>query len=136
MRLDDGRVFADFVADVLSRRDIVMLSDGSAVRAYCYLADAVVGYLTIALDGTDATPYNVGNDEAALSVLELAELMVGLYPELGLKVIRRVRTDATYLPSPMVRGVPDTTALRTLGWRPLVGPGEGFRRTIASYADA
>jgi nucleoside-diphosphate-sugar epimerase len=136
MRLDDGRVFADFVADILAERDIVMLSDGSAVRAYCYLEDAIAGYLTIALDGAAAVPYNVGNDEGVLSVLELAELLVALYPERGLRVIRQVRTDETYLPSPMARGVPDTTALRGLGWRPLVEPAEGFRRTIASYADA
>ncbi len=136
MRLDDGRVFADFVADVLAGRDIVMLSDGSAVRAYCYLEDAIAGYLKIALDGADAVPYNVGNDEGVLTVLELAELLVGLYPERGLRVIRQERNDRTYLPSPMARGVPDTTALRGLGWRPLVDPAEGFRRTIASYADA
>lgn len=34
MALDDGRVFADFVANVVNRQDIVMMSDGSAVRPF------------------------------------------------------------------------------------------------------
>ena len=31
-------------SDVLDGRDIVLLSDGSATRTFCYVADAVVGY--------------------------------------------------------------------------------------------
>ncbi len=51
MRLDDGRVFADFVADIVNFRDIIMKSDGSAQRAFCYLADATVAFFTVLLKG-------------------------------------------------------------------------------------
>jgi len=44
MRLDDGRVFADFVADLVAGRDIVMRSGGLARRAFCYIADATEGF--------------------------------------------------------------------------------------------
>ena len=37
MQLDDGRVFADFVSDIVNGKDIVMKSDGSAIRAFCIL---------------------------------------------------------------------------------------------------
>ena len=50
MRLDDGRVYADFINDIVNNRDIVMKSDGSAIRAFCYVADAVTGFFTVLLN--------------------------------------------------------------------------------------
>jgi nucleoside-diphosphate-sugar epimerase len=133
MPLGDGRVFTDFVADVLAGRDLVMRSDGLVSRAFCYLADAVEGFFTILLKGAPGTAYNVGNDQAELKIKDLAELLAGLDPGSGLKVRREIQTDGDYLPSPIQRGCPDVTRLRKLGWSPRVGPEEGFRRTISSY---
>jgi nucleoside-diphosphate-sugar epimerase len=59
MRLDDGRVFADFVADIVAGRDIVLKSDGSALRPFCYLADATVAFFTVLLSGKSGEAYNV-----------------------------------------------------------------------------
>lgn len=132
MPLGDGRVFTDFVADVVAHRDLVMRSDGSASRAFCYLADAVAGFFTILLKGTPGRAYNVGNDQAELKVRELADLLVNLDPALGLKVRREGQGDGDYLPSPIQRGCPDVTRLRELGWAPRTGPEEGFRRTLES----
>jgi len=133
MPLGDGRVFTDFVADVLAGRDLVMRSDGSASRAFCYLADAVEGLFTILLLGTPGRAYNVGNDQAELTVRDLAGLLAGLDPELGLQVHREGREDGDYLPSPIRRGCPDLTRLRGLGWAPRTSPEAGFRRTIRSF---
>jgi nucleoside-diphosphate-sugar epimerase len=133
MPLGDGRVFSDFVADVLAGRDLRMKSDGMASRAFCYLADAVEGFFTILLKGEPGQPYNVGNDAAELRIRDLAELLVGLEPSLGLKVRREAAEEGTYLPSPIQRGCPDVTRLRSLGWEPRTGPEAGFRRTIASF---
>ena len=133
MPLGDGRVFTDFVADVVAGRDLVMRSDGRASRAFCYLADAVEGFFTILLKGTPGRAYNVGNDQAELSIRGLAELLAGLDPVLGLKVRREVQADGDYLISPILRGCPDVSRLRDLGWAPSVDPEEGFRRTILSY---
>jgi len=47
MSLNDGRVFADFVADIVGNLHIVMKSDGSSTRSFCYLADAVMGFFTV-----------------------------------------------------------------------------------------
>jgi UDP-glucuronate decarboxylase len=60
MELDDGRVFADFVANVVRREDIVVKSAGTARRAFCYLADATLAYFTVLLKGQHRQSYNVG----------------------------------------------------------------------------
>ena len=115
MSLDDGRVFADFVADIVAGRDIVMKSDGRATRAFCYLADAAAGFFTVLLKGTSGEAYNVGNDKAESSILDLALRLVALFPEKDLRVVQQpVPTDG-YLQSKISRGCPEISRARALG---------------------
>ena len=133
MRLDDGRVFADFVASVVARRPLVLKSDGSARRAFCYLSDATAGFLMAMLLGEPGTAYNVGNEHAELSIRELAELLVAGFPDRALRVEHGAAPAAGYVPSTVSRSCPDTARLRTLGWRPTTQALEGFRRTVRSF---
>jgi nucleoside-diphosphate-sugar epimerase len=134
MPLSDGRNFSDFIGDALAGRDLVMRSDGKASRAFGYVADIVEGCFTILLKGSMGTAYNVGNDQAELTVLELANLIAGLEPERGLRVRREAAaaTD-TYLPSPIQRTCPDLSRLHGLGWAPRTEPRAGFLRTLNSF---
>lgn len=128
---EDGRVFADFAFAVARGQPLVMTSDGSARRAFCYGSDAVEGLLTVLLKGEPATPYNLANPAAELSVKELAELLVDIGRELGLPTRLEQRPPpGGYLPSPFNRLIPDITRLQALGWQPQVGAREGFRRFI------
>jgi UDP-glucuronate decarboxylase len=131
LRLDDGRVFADFLADILANRPLQMHSDGQARRAYCYLSDATTGFLTVALLGKAGEAYNVGNEQAEVSVRQLAELLQGLSPHRGQQLTYRARAESsTYLPSPIPRNCPDTAKLRKLGWAPQVGLKQGMQRLL------
>lgn len=135
MRLDDGRVFADFVADIVHHRDITLKSDGSAIRPFCYLADATSGFFTVLLRGEIGQPYNVGTTEE-ISIHDLAYLLVGLFPENELQVVRTTATrTAGYLQSPILRNCPDIDKVRKLGWEPLISIREGFHRTVRSFCE-
>ncbi|MEK4032800.1 NAD-dependent epimerase/dehydratase family protein [Methylocystis sp. IM3] len=134
MRLDDGRVFADFVRDVVEGRDIVLNSDGAAQRAFCYLADATQAFFTLLLKGEKGRAYNVGNPQAVISIRDLATMLAALYPERGLN-LRLARPPEAYLTSRVSRSAPDVTRLERLGWRPRTDIGAGFRRTIDLYRD-
>ncbi len=134
MLLNDGRVYADFVANILNNQPITMKSDGTARRAFCYAADAVAGFWTVLLNGTHGEAYNVGNPAGEISIRELAEMLVGLYPEKELSVSFTTReNDSTYLVSPIVRNCPDITKVKRLGWLPRTTVREGFKKTIESY---
>jgi nucleoside-diphosphate-sugar epimerase len=135
--LADGRVFSDFVSDILAGRNLVLKSDGLAYRAFCYVADATEGFFTVLLKGENAKPYNVANEFAEVSMRELAEILVTeAFPEKNLGfVIDPARQSATYARSPVLRGTPDTSRLRALGWQPKTGIVEGFRRTVASFSE-
>jgi UDP-glucuronate decarboxylase len=132
MALDDGRVFADFVSDILAKRDIVLKSDGLALRPFCYLADATAGFFTALLKGEPGLAYNIGNPEAEISIKDLASLLVGLFPELGLQV-RHLQPNGQpngYLKSQVSRSLPDITRIGQLGWQPKTSIADGFMRTI------
>jgi len=136
LALDDGRVFADFVANLVHHEDIVLKSDGSARRAFCYVADAVLAFFTVLLKGERGQAYNVGNEDCEASVAELAQMLVDLFPERRLKLrFETKRAPAGYLQSKVSRGSLDTGKLRKLGWRPTVGLEDGFRRTVKSFED-
>jgi UDP-glucuronate decarboxylase len=134
MALDDGRVFADFTANVVRHENIVIKSTGAAKRPFCYLADAVRGYFTLMLKGGNREAYNVGNEDCYLSIAELALLLTRLFPERHLKVdFQRDFDQQSYIPSTTLGGSLDTSKLRALGWQPTTGAEEGFRRTVLSY---
>lgn len=134
MALDDGRVYADFVADVVAGRNITIKGDGRAQRAFCYVSDATAGFFTVMLRGKPALPYNVGDEDSEVSIRELAHLLAGLHPEKSLEVVFEERADDNlYMVSPVMRNAPDTTRLRSLGWQPSMSLRNGFQRTIKAF---
>ena len=52
---NDPRVFASFVKNISAGEDIVLKSDGSGKRTFCYITDAVAGYFKILFDGAEVT---------------------------------------------------------------------------------
>lgn len=137
MSLDDGRVFADFVADAVAGRDILLKSKGTAQRAFCYLADATIGFLTVLTKGAPAIPYNIGNPDAEVSMNQLAEIIAKVSKEVMPSSISVVQSrqghDSSYLESPIIRNSPDISRISQLGWKPSTSLQEGFKKTIQSY---
>jgi len=133
MSMDDGRVHADFVADIIHNRNIIMNSDGSAKRSFCYLSDATCAFFLVLLNGEKGKVYNVGNPNCELSILELANLLVELFPKKGLTVIKQENAQNNYIKSTVTRSCPDISNINTIGWYPKTEIKEGFYRTIISY---
>ena len=132
--LDDGRVFADFVADVVAKRDIILKSDGLAQRPFCYIADATIGFLSVLLMGGKAEAYNVANPDAEISIRDLATLVATLFPERGVRTRFDIPVESNaYINSPIFRSCPSIEKIKSLGWIPTVCLQDGFRRTIQSF---
>lgn len=130
--LDDGRVFADFCKNIINNQDIVMNSDGSAKRSFCYLADAIIGFFTVILKGRIGEAYNVASPKET-SIRELAEKLVSLFPEKKLSVICAQNQDKGYLKTNVSSYAPDISKIRGLGWEPKIEINEGFKRMINNY---
>ena len=132
---NDTRVFADFVRNILKNENITMKSDGAAKRAFCYIADATEAFFRILFGGEPGQVYNMCNSDQFVSIAELAQMMVELFPERNLQVIRQVRsiTDSYSENKHANTDVLSNLKLKTLGWNPEIGISEGFRRTIESF---
>ena len=129
---NDSRVFANFVNNILKGQNIVMKSDGSACRSFCYIADATVAFFKVLLDGADGEAYNVGNDAAYVSIKKLAEIFVSTLPEKRLKIIFDKRNNNKYV------GEGDkmlmlSKKVESLGWKCKFTIQEGLKRTVKSF---
>jgi nucleoside-diphosphate-sugar epimerase len=110
-----------------------MKSNGTAIRTFCYLSDATIAYFLVLLNGKDGEPYNVGNPDCEISIIDLAHRLVGLFPSKGLKVVRIENQNLNYLKSEVTRNCPDLSKINKLGWMPNTDINEGFIKTIMSY---
>jgi nucleoside-diphosphate-sugar epimerase len=138
LKITDRRVLPDFVRDILAGRDIVMLSDGTPTRTFCYIADAIIGYYKILVKGRDGEAYNIGVDSPEISITELVEQIVSLARELfdykG-KVIKKTSSDKDYLVDNPNRRCPVIDKAQSeLGYHPGISLNEGLRRSLIWYS--
>ena len=135
VRAEDVRVYAQFARAILQGQDLVLKTDGSSARCYCYLGDAVEAIRLLLERGTNATPYTVANEETFCTVREMAEQLAAAYPDSGSKVVFDVSEEALRSYPPSSRLKLDSSRLRALGWTPKVGLMEAFRRMIDGWME-
>ena len=109
--------------------DIVLKSEGTAVRTYTYIGDAISALYRILLDSEEIV-YNIGNEDGKVSIRELAEIMVSIYPERNLKLVFDIPEGGTKGTAPYTLGILNSGKLRRIGWAPKYSVKEGFKRTL------
>jgi len=76
MKHDDRRVVPMFAYQMLNGQTIPVHGDGHQTRTFCYITDAMTGFLKVLLEGRAGEPYNVGNEENEISMRDLAQVFV------------------------------------------------------------
>ncbi len=133
LRLADGRVLPDFCRDVLADRDIILRSDGSPTRTFCYMSDALTGYLLVLLSPHHAEPFNVGSESPEISMRELATMLLEVAGSQR-RVVHIASEEADYLTDNPNRRCPNIQKARTLlGYAPTVDMKSGLRRLFEWY---
>lgn len=139
MRINDKRVPADFALAIKENRDIQILSNGSPTRTFCYVSDAIAGYLKILVHG-NYDYFNIGIEKPEISVSRLAEI----YMEAGKqifnytgKVVYAVSDDKQYLTNNPQRRCPNIEkAKKLLGYNPRVDVEDGIRKFLQFIKDS
>ena len=130
----DGRVMADLMGNVVDGKDIELKSSGEALRAFCYITDAVTGLFYAALKGEAGEAYNLANETEEISIRDLARMLVSLRKEKDLKVVFNIpETNSGYCNYKRV-GL-NTQKIESLGWRPTVSLKDGCQKTIKSFVE-
>ncbi len=123
-----------FVRDSLEGTQINLASSGEALRCFCYLSDATRAFLYLITFGEPAQAYDLANANAEISIRDLAGLGAGLTdPPLEVSMGNSENLKPGYLPSQVPRSLPSIAKVQDLGWHPVVGLEDGFRRTLFSY---
>ena len=125
---NDGRVMADLMGDVISGHDIVLKSNGEAVRAFLYITDAVVGMFTVLFHGETAKAYNLANEMEPISIRDLAQLLAALREDKNIQVVVSEGGQKGYCA--YRRTALDTSAIEQLGWKPQITLKEGINRVL------
>lgn len=135
LNFSDGRAFSDLCKSVINNENLILRSDGTAVRTFAYITDTIKGLFKILINGKTAEAYNVGSAKNKISIRALAELLCVLYKEKKLSVETNIpKRDFTYvkMKNPVNSIVPDLNKLKTLGWNESKTIEECFLRTIDS----
>ena len=131
---DDGRVLPDFLKQILNDEDLVLLSDGTPTRTFCYVEDATVGFLLALLSRAEGEAFNIGSDQEEISMRDLAETFLSVTKP-NLSVRRQESEDKHYLTDNPQRRRPDLTKTRAvLGYRPQVSLATGLKRYFDYYS--
>jgi UDP-glucose 4-epimerase len=110
-------------------QDLTILGDGTQVRDYLFIDDAVRGLAMVATEGSSGEEYNVASGEP-VRLLDLARLIAEL---MGFPNIR-IRPTGRSFAGDTPRWYADISKVRALGFEPSVDLRSGLERTIAWLA--
>lgn len=130
---NDNRVFAQFARSVIEEKDIVLHTKGTTIRSYIYIYDVISALFYILLYGESREAYNVANEETAISIYDMANMVAQRYAKSGIEVkIEIPENIETMGYNPEVKIVLDTTKLKELGWKPEMDLPKMYDRLIDS----
>ena len=133
INLDDGRVYSDFVKNILKRQNLIIKSDGEASRSFCYISEATTAIFKILFNGENSQAYNLGNPGQTVKIKELAKILCKLNLGYEANIEFKNNDNKNYLNSEFKAHSPNIDKLISLGWKPRINLSEGFKRTIESF---
>jgi dTDP-glucose 4,6-dehydratase len=126
MRMQDGRVVPNFIAQALKGQPITVYGQGQQTRSFQYIDDLVAGICKL-LESDHHLPVNIGNPHE-MTVLEFAHKIIELTGSKSEIVYKPLPED-----DPQVRQPDISKAKKILGWEPNVKLDDGLAKTIEYF---
>lgn len=129
MQETDYRVLPNFASRILKDQPLHIYGRGDQTRTFCYISDAIAGFLKALLIGVPGEAYNIGNSKPEISMVDLATLMEKI---VGKKLkIDLIEYPDAYPPDEPMRRCPDLTkASAHLRYQPGIPLEEGLKRFL------
>ncbi len=129
MKHNDRRVIPMFTYEALNGRAIPVHGDGKQTRTFCYITDAISGFLKALLRGQPGEPYNIGNANNEISMTDLASIYSSVVPG---ATVQHIPYPDTYPAGEPQRRCPDLAkAASDLGYLSQVDLQDGLSRFAA-----
>ncbi len=129
MQETDYRVMPNFANRIKAGRPLNVYGAGTQTRTFCYITDAMAGFLRVILKGVPGEAYNIGNPKPEISMLDL---IASIEKVLGRKVAHEViEYPDSYPADEPMRRCPDIRKARLqIGYQPRVDLEDGLRRFL------
>ncbi len=129
MQETDYRVLPNFTSRIKANIPLQIYGTGHQTRTFCYVTDAMEGFIRVILNGVPGEAYNIGNPDPEISVIELIKKMEII---LGKKVrYDIVNYPDSYPADEPTRRCPDIFKAKIqLKYKPKIEIEEGLRRFI------
>ena len=132
-RKTDKRVSSSWAYDAAFGKNIVMKSDGSQIRSYCYCLDCASAILTVLLLGEPCNAYNISNPQSVISIKEMAEIIAHTA---RVSIVMNLPEESERVSfNPMTNSSLDSSTLLALGWKGLFDAERGFKATVEILKD-
>ena len=132
--LEDDRVWAQFIANVVRGENILLKSSGAPFRSFCYVTDTARAMLLVMLKGENVQPYNISSELGNVTIRGFAKKAVEAFPEKGLSLSFANPEDEAEPVIDYSKQTPEimnSDRLRSLGWEAYVDITEGIKRAVA-----
>lgn len=131
MSINDGRVQADFLKNVINNENIVMKSIGESIRTYTYISDAINAMFKVLLFSNDIV-YNISDEKSKISIKQLANLLSDISNNNSKVIIDIPKKEYNKGGnSSFTLGILSSEKIRKeLNWKPIYNLKDGFSRTI------
>lgn len=128
----DNRASSQFARDVIEGHNIVMKSQGTQVRSYCYVLDCVSAIFTVLINGKSGNAYNISNSKSIATIREIAECFA---TTTGRAVLMEVPTEKEKQGYNFMDNSSLTSdKLESLGWHGIFDLKTGVSHTVAGLA--
>jgi UDP-glucuronate decarboxylase len=115
----DYRVLPNFAAQIALSQPLKIYGNGNQTRTFCYVSDAIVGFMKILLETKTPDVFNVGNPSPEISMIDLANRIKNLLSK-DIK-IELIEYPESYPEDEPNRRCPDITKIsQELGFNPKV----------------
>ena len=132
MKTNDYRVVPTFMTKALKGEALPVHDTGMQTRTFCYITDAVTGFLKVLIAGSRGGVYNVGTCDEEISMTDLARLIARISP--ASVPVECIAYPESYPAGEPRRRCPDISKIcRELTYRPRVDLETGMKRTLAWF---
>jgi len=134
MQENDYRVLPNFASQIKKGRSLKIYGSGKQTRTFCYITDAIEGFLRVIINGIPGESYNIGNIAPEISIISLVKKIKDISDkEINYDVIDYPDSYPSDEPN---RRAPDIKKATTqLGYKPKISLDEGLRRFL-KWTDA
>ena len=129
MNQKDYRVLPNFISNIVNNKDLNIYGTGKQTRPYCYISDAIEGFLRVITKGVSGEAYNIGNNKPEISVIQLVSLLQKIHQKKFYS--KKINYPGSYPEDEPQRRCPDIDkAKKDLNYFPKVNLEDGLRNYL------